>query len=332
MILASALAATGAWAVARSGTAGTAEHRSPIGVSTPPSTGAAMRSPHADTVVARVDGHAITADELRTSAAVSGADLTTAKGRRSALYDIERFKVAQIEAASRGLVTAVDFEDVQRELAKENASRAQDEAGGGVVYGPSSYNLATYYARVETTVEQQLLDDLVRTGEIRPSDAALRAHYRAHVAEYPVTAGTLTVRTVRADDSSSGRRAAGSTAAAVSAGTSLEGAARAHGLHATVRSERLDLADADLARTRPSLAAAAPDLEPGHATVVRDDADGGLLVVQAVSRTAGAAPTFEEVKDETRVRYEHDQYSKHVDRLVSRAHVDVDVDLSRALP
>jgi nitroreductase len=284
-------------------------------------------------VLATVDGHPVTEAELRVYAATTSGDLSTAQGRRAALDGLVRFKAAQLDAAARHLVTTVDYPDILAALRADNARRAAAATAGHVVYGTVAYDATTYYAHLESTVQQELLDDLLRTGEINPTDAALHAYYDAHAHEYATTPGDVTLQEVRADDTATGRAAAQRAIAAVAAGQPLATAARAAGLDPAVTTIRVDDADHDdLATTHPSLVAAVAGLKVGQAASVRDDEDGGLLVVRVTARTAGATTGFAEAKDETRVRYEQDRYQAHVDQLVARARVDVLVDPSRPLP
>ncbi|MDG0808867.1 hypothetical protein [Cohnella rhizosphaerae] len=82
--------------------------------------------------------------------------LDTAK--RRALAQLTRIKVQQREAVSYGLLGSDSYASFLKRLEKENARRERLVATGGIVYGPTKYDLADYYDYSMSNLRNRLIE------------------------------------------------------------------------------------------------------------------------------------------------------------------------------
>lgn len=280
-----------------------------------------------DGVVATVDGHPVTEAELAAVAETASLD----PGGRAALDAVVRFKVMQLAAHERGLVDAVDHDDVLAGLAATNAAQEAAIGRGEVVHGVSRFTEDTYLGHVASTLRHDLLNELLRIGELgAPDDAELRAYYERTKDQYARRFDDVELRVLRFEPSADGLAQAEAVAARLRGGASFDtvwAGYEARPPAALVGLTPLDVGDDDassLAKYQPSLYEAAAELASGETRQVVDDLGGGVLVVHCAGREPAGYRDLEEVREELVLHHTEEQFERFVDGLVAGAGVLVD--------
>ncbi len=93
-----------------------------------------------------------------------------------ALNELVHRKTVQRMAVERGLLEALDFDEIMQMAAQENAERESAYDSGQIVYGKRNYKANEFYEYFYSNLEAQLINDIIKN-DISVSDEECMAYY-----------------------------------------------------------------------------------------------------------------------------------------------------------
>jgi hypothetical protein len=278
---------------------------------------AGVSVPATDSRVATVDGLAVVVGEiereLRRSRGTGSAD--------KAILRLVEIKVQQAMMLREGVIQTADYGSYLDGLAKENARREAALRKGEAVFGPTKLE-PDYYFGYRFDAEVIALKERLQAGELRASEADLRAFYTSAKARL-LNQGTETTVDVLtfARNASDAEQRANEAGRRLRAGADAATVARSLG--ATVRRDttrggsRIDPTVALVAGLRPG--------EVSHAL----DTGKALVVIRVVAKSDLG---FEQDKDRIHALWLDQKYRELIQRQVRQAEVDIDHDVLDRIP
>jgi hypothetical protein len=284
---------------------------------------AGVSVPATDSRVAMVDGLAVVVGEIERELRRSRGPGSTDK----ALRRLVEIKVQQAMMLREGVIQTADYSSYLDGLAKENARREAALRKGEAVFGPTKLE-PDYYFGYRFDAEVIALKERLQAGELRASDADLRAFYTSVKARLlnqgtETTADVLTF-TRDADDASDATDAeqrANEAGRRLRAG--VDAATVARSLGATVRRDTTRGGS----RIDPTVALVA-GLRPGEVSHVLDTGKTLVVVRVAAKKDLG----FEQDRDRIHALWLDQKYRELIQRQVRQAEVDIDHDVLDRIP
>jgi hypothetical protein len=220
-----------------------------------------------------------------------------------------------------GVIQTADYGSYLDGLAKENARREAALRSGEAVFGPTKLE-PDYYFGYRFDAEVIALKERLQAGELRASEADLRAFYTSAKARL-LNQGTETTVDVLtfARNASDAEQRANEAGRRLRAGADAATVARSLG--ATVRRDttrggsRIDPTVALVAGLRPG--------EVSHAL----DTGKALVVIRVVAKSDLG---FEQDKDRIHALWLDQKYRELIQRQVRQAEVDIDHDVLDRIP
>ncbi len=257
-----------------------------------------------------------------------GKEIPVEYARSQTLNEARRIKLQQLLMDKYGIQSDISYAGFLQALKKENASRKDAVAKGKAIYGPQEYDEIGYYRYVLSNNIEKLKRKIEET-EIQISDDDLRKKYEEYKGtsyRMPDYIKVLVISKPFDEGKTSREQALGAMNSALNEiknGSSFEEVAKRYN-----KSGDADLLvfDEKSARTNslsnPELKAAVDKLGIGEISEIIDTGYD-YEIIKCLDKKTDRYQSFEEVKNNVRIRAADENFEKMLDDMVNSAEIKV---------
>ncbi|MEO9514081.1 MAG: hypothetical protein ABJN84_03110 [Flavobacteriaceae bacterium] len=102
-----------------------------------------------------------------------GDEIPLEKLKKTALEVAKRYKIQQLLALQKGIVSTINFDEIMLDLEKVNAERKRKVEKGEPIYGPIQFTSRTYFSHVFDKMVIALKNELSKD-ELKPNNKQLK--------------------------------------------------------------------------------------------------------------------------------------------------------------
>lgn len=270
-----------------------------------------------------------------------GGEKPLKKAKEMALEEYVRIKVEQQLARDKGIVEDISYSAFLKGLEQENKRRKKAVENNEVIYGPIEYQKNVYYEYLRSNMEIKL-KELLEGKEIQFTDEDLRRFYEQSKERLYAKEGRVKVLKISVSYTDGEgkvleekREGAGQKLEAVrlkaSQGETVEDMPEVknggQSLKVNCKEQVFDETTAKQdAQLYSELKSRARELAPGKISQTYEE-NGSFYFLKGLEKEADGYKSFEEAKENVKVKYIDEKYEELIDGLVKKAKVDIDQDL-----
>lgn len=257
------------------------------------------------------------------------------KVKRAALEECKKIKAQQILAKKKGIVSDITYDKFLKDMKAENARRNTAVSRGQIIYGPINYDENTYFTDSFSKMVISLKEKLVEDGDIKFNDNDLKEYYNSIKDKLYTVNESVTIERVfisyisdkgvvdEVKKKETYSKIKGIQKKLIN-GSSFETFAKIYNPDEDFQKsfgaqEFNDSTQKNESQGDYILRQKAMNLQEGEVSPEIIDADNCYNLIKCIKRTDKKYKTFDEVKDNVRMKYIDKKYDELIEKLLENS-------------
>lgn len=252
-----------------------------------------------------------------------GGESPLRKAKELALNECIKIKVEQQLGREKGLIEDIDYPAFLKQLKKENGRRKKAIENKEVIYGPIEYQKNVYFEYLRSNMELQL-KEILENEEIKVADEDIVKHYEKTKASLYRKEGAIKIIQVYLTYSEDEREAALKKIEHVKMKVDMKEKVENVLTSEIKYKEQLfnETTAKQDAQSNSKIKTLAESLAVGKTSHIIEE-NHTFYFIQCIEREADGYKSFEETKENVKVKYIDEKYEAFIAGLVDAAKVDI---------